>query len=169
MKKQLKNCLLLSKVSFFKKEKLLIQFFFFLAYTFYSQPIANYIYNGGFELKNNCIITDINSVKYWRSIDSVSGGNVQFYSTCFPNVPTGGLTYQWPRTGNNFCYPTFLCEPPQCSSYRGYARNRLKANLVAGKTYCVKFYVNIGNPATYGIDGFGAYFGVTTNRGGQFP
>src|SRR5690606_33046643 len=29
----------------------------------------------------------------------------------------------------------------------------------AGKTYCVKFYVNISNPSTYGIDGFGAYFG----------
>jgi hypothetical protein len=31
--------------------------------------------------------------------------------------------------------------------------------LQSGITYCVKFYVCVGNPATYGIDGFGAYFG----------
>jgi hypothetical protein len=28
-----------------------------------------------------------------------------------------------------------------------------------GKVYCVKFYVNIFNPSTYGMDGFAAYFG----------
>ncbi|MBX3163413.1 MAG: T9SS type A sorting domain-containing protein [Bacteroidetes bacterium] len=29
----------------------------------------------------------------------------------------------------------------------------------AGKTYCVRFHVNITDNSTYGIDGFGAYFG----------
>jgi len=127
-----------------------------------NSQIANYVNNGGFEQYHNCLIPVINSVKYWRSIDSSISANVGFYSTCFPNVPSGSLTYQWPRTGQNFCYPTFLCQPPQCSSYRGYARNRLKTNLVTGKTYCVKFYVCVGNPASYGIDGFGAYFGDNT-------
>lgn len=157
---KLKNLTYLTTNFFFIKCKLIFQLsFLFTFISIKSQNIANYINNGGFEQYHNCIITDINSVKYWRSIDSISWGNVGFYSTCFPNVPSGWLTYQWPRSGQNFCYPTFLCQPPQCSSNRGYARNRLKANLIAGKTYCVKFYVNIGNPATYGIDGFGAYFG----------
>ncbi len=40
-----------------------------------------------------------------------------------------------------------------------YTKNRLKANLQIGKTYCVKFYVNISNKSPYAIDGFGAYFG----------
>mgnify|MGYP000523306439 CR=1 FL=1 len=127
-----------------------------------NSQIANYVNNGGFEQYHNCLLPGINSVKYWRSIDSSISANIGFYSTCFPNVPSGGLTYQWPRTGQNFCYPTFLCQPPQCASYRGYARNRLKTNLVTGKTYCVKFYVCVGNPASYGIDGFGAYFGDNT-------
>ncbi|MBK7311459.1 MAG: hypothetical protein IPI93_11900 [Sphingobacteriaceae bacterium] len=97
-------------------------------------------------------------MKHWRSIDSTMSANVAFYSTCFPNVPYS-LTFQWPRTGNNFCYGAFLCQPPQCQPQnRGYLRNRLKANLQSGKTYCVKFYVSIGNPSSYGIDGFAAHF-----------
>jgi hypothetical protein len=41
-------------------------------------------------------------------------------------------------------------------------RNRLKANLQTGKEYCVKFYVNIRDNASYGIDGMGAFFGDNT-------
>jgi hypothetical protein len=137
--------------------------FFFISFGLSSlltsgQQIANYVTNGSFEDKWNCSIPLLNTAKHWRSIDSSLSANVAFYSTCFPNVPYS-LTFQWPRTGNNFCYASFLCQPPQCPTQnRGYLRNRLKANLQSGKTYCVKFYVCIGNPATYGIDGFGAYF-----------
>jgi hypothetical protein len=35
----------------------------------------------------------------------------------------------------------------------------MKGNLQMGKVYCVKFYANIFNPSTYGMDGFAAYFG----------
>ncbi len=130
-----------------------------LCFKFSCGQIANHVNNGSFEDKWNCLIPSVTTVKYWRSIDSSVSSGVGFYSTCFPNVPSGWLTYQWPRTGENFIYPGLLCQPPQCTSYRGYARNRLKANLNPGKIYCIKFYVCVGNPSSYGIDGIGAYFG----------
>ena len=103
----------------------------------------------------------LNKAKYWRSIDSVTA--IPFiYSTCsgIANVPLN-TTYQWPKKGSNYSGCTIYCPPPSCNiNYnRGYFRNRLKQTLQSGKIYCVKFYVNIYNVATYGIDGFGAYFG----------
>jgi hypothetical protein len=123
--------------------------------------IANYISNGSFEQLNPCTQIALYVAKYWRPIDSAAFSNVRLYSTCYPNVPSGGLTYQYPRTGNSFGLGTLLCQPPYCSvnSNRGYFRNRLKSNLIAGKTYCVKFYVNVSDASTYGISSIGAFFG----------
>ncbi len=128
----------------------------------YSQ-IANYISNGSFEQTYNCLIPVINSVKYWRSIDSSQSANVGLFGTCFNTIPYGINTYQYTRSGNNHLTSSFYCQSPfpacQPNASRGYLRNRLKSNLIAGKTYCVKFYVNISNPSTYGISSIGAYFG----------
>lgn len=125
------------------------------------QQIANYISNGGFEQYYNCTIPVLTSVKSWRSIDSSMSANLAYYNVCHPNIPYGTLTFQWPRSGNALALGSFLCQPPQCQGItnRGYMRNRLKANLIAGKTYCVKFYANISNPASYGLSSMGAYFG----------
>jgi hypothetical protein len=38
-------------------------------------------------------------------------------------------------------------------------RNKLKSNLINGKTYCVKFYVNVSEYSAYSINKIGAYFG----------
>ena len=128
-----------------------------------SQNISNYINNGSFELQHNCLVPYISTAKYWRPVDSLTG-NVDFNSTCFPNVPYGTYGFQWARSGQNYGLTGFLCQPPACSnSYnRGYFRNRLKTTLQAGKTYCVKFYINISDNSSYAIDGFGAYFGDNT-------
>jgi hypothetical protein len=123
---------------------------------------GNYVKNGSFEDYYSCYLPNhIGVAKGWRTIDSSLYGPQQFLSTCYPNVPYNGFGFQWPRTGENLCGASFLCEGTLCSvsGDRGYIRNRLKSNLIQGKIYCVKFYVNINNNSQYGIDGFGAYFG----------
>ncbi|MDO8999912.1 MAG: T9SS type A sorting domain-containing protein [Bacteroidota bacterium] len=157
----IKNSLYLNNVFFFlKKKRLFIQFFLFLFITnIRSQQIANYITNGGIENYYNCG-NSIVVAKGWRSIDSTYFNGILYCNTCFPNVPNNGLTYQWPHSGNAFLQATFLCQPPQCmvNPNRGYFRNRLKSTLVFGKTYCVKLYVNVSNPSSYGISNIGIFF-----------
>jgi hypothetical protein len=136
-----------------------------LFYSFFLKAqIANYISNGSFEQITNCNFpNDFKKVKSWRSIDSVSYGNIIYQNVCYTFVPNGIFGYQWSRTGNAHVITSPLCVPPACGpNNRGYARNRLKSTLIAGKTYCVKFYVNISDNSSYGIDAFGAYFGDNT-------
>jgi hypothetical protein len=157
---KLKSLLYLNNFLLVKKRQLLLLLSFIFFITFLkSQTIANYITNGGFENYYSCGIA-LEKAKGWRSIDSSGSGSVLYCNTCLPNVPNNSYTYQWPHSGNSFVQTSFLCQPPQCSVYpnRGYFRNRLKANLVGGKTYCVKLYVNISDPSTYGISNIGLFF-----------
>jgi hypothetical protein len=150
-------------IKFLKGSKYILVLTTFLNLNFSKAQIANYIQNGGFEQTNNCLIPVINSVKFWRSIDSSMSANVGLYGSCFSTMPQGTLTYQLTKNGNYHCISSFYCQSPfpacQPNASRGYLRNRLKSTLIAGKTYCVKFYVNISNPSTYGISSMGAYFG----------
>ena len=165
----LKKCLLPNKnyLGFFKKQLkciLMLQLFFCVSSN--KAQITNYVNNGSFENIYNCNWPyGVDKAKYWRSVDSTSNGG-NHYSTCNTSniVPFDGIRYQWPRTGAAYILCGYYCPPPTCTSInnRGYQRNRLKATLQAGKTYCVKFYINIGNVSSMGIDGFGAYFGDNT-------
>lgn len=134
----------------------------FLVFPFIMKSqIANYVTNGGFELRYNCNQPDdLGKAKGWRTIDSISYGNSAYCSTCYSTVPYTPVGFQYPRSGDAFAGADALCQPTFCATWnsRGYLRNRLKANLQNGKTYCVKFYVNVTNDCSYGIDGFGAHF-----------
>jgi len=94
------------------------------------------------------------NAKQWLSIDSISYGGV-YLNVCNSQIPSNANGFQYPKTGNGAMISTFYCF--QCG--RGYLKNRLKATLLAGKRYCVKFHVNISNMSPRGMDGFGAYFG----------
>ena len=160
----LKNSLYLTTNNFFLlKRKLLTQFSFLFIINFVqSQSIANYIYNGGFEQLYNCNAPDnVNKIKGWRSIDSVTYGNILIANNCYSNTPYTYFGFEYPKSGNGFGIFGALCQPNLCATNnsRGYFRNRLKANLIAGKTYCVKFYVNISENSSVGIDALGIYFG----------
>jgi hypothetical protein len=147
------------------KERNFCSFFamvLFFPLSFFSQ-IANYVGNGSFEVTFSCSSL-ISQAKYWNAVDSVNGGFSPIISSCYGAVPLNNVHYQWPRTGNNYIRSGFFCQPPTCSPEvnRLYLRNRLRVKLQAGVNYCVKYYVNIDNTSTYGIDGFGAYFGDNT-------
>jgi hypothetical protein len=152
----LKNWLYRSK----KKIKSKVIFILLLNFNLMGAQIANYITNGGLEQYYTCG-NQLVHAKGWRSIDSSYFGGVLYSALCYSSVPYNGFTYQFPRTGNAFAQFGVLCQPPQCNplSTRSYARNRLKATLIAGKTYCVKFFVNVSNPSTYGVSNVGVYFG----------
>jgi hypothetical protein len=131
----------------------------FFNISFYGQ-ITNYIANGSFEDNYFCIGSNyytILNVKSWLSIDSlgVIGNAGVYFGTCNSTVPLNGLTYQFPKSGSAYLLSTLYWN----GMLRSYPKNRLKQPLQLGKTYCVKFYVNITNTSTYGMDGFGIYFG----------
>ncbi|HQQ93560.1 MAG TPA: T9SS type A sorting domain-containing protein [Bacteroidia bacterium] len=137
--------------------------FLFQYYFVKAQPV-NFVGNGSFEELIDCSWPPhLVKVKYWRSIDSVSWSPF-ICSTCagLSNAPWNANTFQVARTGNNYGVATFFCDEAfSCTSFnsRIYFRNRLKAPLQSGHTYCVKFYVNIANTSTFASDGFAAYFG----------
>lgn len=127
------------------------------------QQIANYVKNGGFEEYWTCSLPNhFNLAKSWRTIDSIPNGS-SYFSTCsaINNIPSNGFTYQLPKSGNAYVGFTAFCMNGFCNSTfnRNYLRTRLKTNLQNGKTYCIKFYYNLSDNSTYGIDGLGIYFG----------
>ncbi len=159
MNGSLKNFLLLNKFEYllFYKKKL-VAFYFFLLYfiNINGQQFANHITNGSFEYYYNCFGSfAAGATKGWLAIDSnsICGG---LNSICNNRVPLNSNTYQFPRTGKACMINSIFC-PNVCP--RGYPKNRLKQNLQFGKTYCVKFFVNICNTSPRGIDGVAIYFG----------
>jgi hypothetical protein len=159
MKALLKNWLLpINCNNFFTKKQvaLLCSLFFYIS----KAQIANYVNNGSFEVPK---YTNAQKAKFWEAIDTTKYVGVM-YSAIIPPylVPASGPTYQWPRTGNSWFGSTLFFKPNSPQTIRGYPRNTLKGTLQTGKTYCVKFYCNISNNSTYGVDGLGAYFGDNT-------
>ena len=133
-----------------------------LSVRLHAQNIANFIGNGSFEqFALNCTSNELKAAKYWNSIDSINNNGGGLFSYCNGSVPNQANTeYQLPRTGNVFSGTTFYYH--NYLKERHYLKNRLKNNLVNGKLYCVKFYVNIMNTSSLGSDGFGIYFGNET-------
>src|SRR5690606_24317594 len=66
--------------------------------------------------------------------------------------------FQIPRSGNNMIGSQFFCS--HCSGLtRWYPRNRLKAILEKGKTYCARYFVVNTNNSPVGIDSYSMLFG----------
>jgi len=129
----------------------------------YYAQIANYVYNGGFEEKYNCNYpNELSRAKGWNSIgsDTMKSGGLLYSINCFSNAPLSSSGYQFPYNGHTYCRITLFCTNP-CFMHqsRQSPKNRLKSNLEAGKTYCVKMYVNLQNTSPYAIKDLAIYFG----------
>lgn len=128
---------------------------------FFAQGIANYVNNGGFEKCRRCSATPfVIRAKYWDGIDT-NKYSYQLLSRILAPflVPNSSYTSQNTRHGNNYIISTVFYQPYTPYSSRGYPRNTLKQQLSPGETYCVKFYYNITDKSSYGINSLGAYFG----------
>jgi hypothetical protein len=140
-----------------------------------SSQIANYVSNGSLEKHQTCSNTSsltgyiVNAVD-WFGVGVYNADKYCHY--CSATVPNNGFFRNYPRTDSAYVLYDVFCL--SCASYsnRTYVRNKLKSNLVAGKIYCVKFYVNIGENAGLTIDKIGAHFGdasIDTIKKGQIP
>jgi hypothetical protein len=161
----LKNCLYPNNFieSVNRKRRHFLPLLLFFSFNSKSQILANYVSNGGFEDHWSCSFpNDINKVKSWRSIDSTYTSISNFYSACpgLSIVPYSPQGFQFARSGNSYAGFVVYCLNGGCNNNinRSYARNRLKATLQSGKTYCLKFYCNVTNYSTCGVDGIGAFF-----------
>jgi len=156
--KKRSKSLLLPKINFL--------FLFILIPFVHNSQIANYVRNGGFEDRYGCTLpNELNQAKGWNLIgsDTTKFGGFLYSITCYSNVPLSGSGFQYPRNGDSFYRLQAYCTNPcQVEDSRLYPKNRLKANLIAGKTYCVKMYVNLQNTSPYAIKDLAIYFGNNT-------
>jgi hypothetical protein len=155
MIKPLKNWLLQSKLTCSSKQgKLMLALFF---YSLNTLGQVNYVNNPSFETITTPSPNFVSKLQFWNSLDTTQPGAAGNYYN-FPNTPVG---YCPARTGIVKIRTTFHCTPSTCTytNSRLYPRNRLKATLTSGVTYCVKMYVSLQDICPYAIDALQIYFG----------
>lgn len=92
------------------------------------------------------------SPDYWNSDAALSAYRVS----------NNAFGYQPAKTGRSYAGISAAFFDPSPTNAREYIETRLDSPLVAGKKYCVQFYVNLGDPSEYATDGMGAYLSVDT-------
>jgi hypothetical protein len=125
---------------------------------------VNYVLNPSFEEHTQCPDQwdQIKYAKYWSPIDTTAVDpfcSADYCNTCsssyFTSIPSNGSFYQWPRTGNGMIQHMmyyYMSEPS-----RDYSQGRLRSTLIAGKSYCVTFFVNLEEISEYAVNHIGAY------------
>ena len=132
---------------------------------------SNLIPNPGFEADTACPYTAgqvyfatpwFQPNYYFGTVTSACSSDL--YNECAPYGPTsvpknnslGG--YQPPKSGAGYC--GFEVKNPGATTSREYIETSLDSSLIAGKTYCVEFYVALCDTVKYAISNIGAYFSV---------
>jgi hypothetical protein len=134
---------------------------------------VNYVKNPSFEEFSKCPDNwnEIYLANSWRNAtDSTLKFGVEYYNVCgndsFDNVlhiPFNSSFYQFPKTGNGMVGAVFLFNktipPPSPSpfNYRDNLQGHLVSSLINGKTYCVRFWVNLAEASGYAQNKLGAY------------
>ena len=136
----------------------------------------NLIYNGSFEQHDSCPdnFDQIRTAKHWDAIDTnYVWGDSAFYSlteqypeyinicgTGAGSAPRNGYFYQYPRTGNGMVQSAMFNDYFYAHTgydFFNYTQGRLSTHLLAGKSYCVTFYLVKEEASQYSIDKIGAY------------
>ena len=143
------------------------------------QAQVNFVLNSSLETYSRCptFYDQIKYANYWNGIDSTwdPADSASAYLYCLPeycNTCSGNLRcasplnerfYQYPRTGNGMAQLTmFFDESYTTRLNRDYMQGRLNTNLMAGKSYCITFYVNFAGAFSsiasgYAVDHIGVY------------
>jgi gliding motility-associated-like protein len=144
--------------------------FFYFIINLNSLFSQNLVPNSSFEIYDTCPYIDIiENAPPWYTPTNTSSN--LFNSCAQPNPPGYGVPYNWgyqyPRTGFGYSgIAVFSDYQKECD----YISVKLDSTLVAGKTYCIGFYVSFAmrdsTPTYYGsmyaIDRMGAYLSDTT-------
>ncbi len=131
---------------------------------------VNLVRNGSFEQYSSCPngIDQIKKAIFWQTTDSLpftSSCSPEYCNTCANavtsgvSVPSNGIYYHYPRSGNGMVQANMYFD----SSYfgetaqRNYTQGHLYGSLIAGKNYCITFYVTLAQASAYANNHIGAY------------
>jgi hypothetical protein len=123
----------------------------------------NLVPNPSFEVFSSCpnAISQIYKATYWIQ---PTANDPDYYNACYSGSPNGSVDvphnfqgFQNARSGNAYagiaCYYGF--------DSRDYIEVPLTETLVAGRKYCVTFYVSLSDSSWDGISPIGTYFSNT--------
>lgn len=137
--------------------------------------ITNYVKNPSFEAYSTCPdeINQIVRAKYWSCAVDTEGipwFAPELYHSCsgvsMPvrcAVPNNTVGYQYPHLGNAYLGAHFYYDktpPPPAglsTNWRDYAQGHLHQPLVAGKSYCISFWLVLAETSGYAHNSIGAY------------
>jgi len=147
-------------------KRIILFTFYFLLFIFYSKAQVNLVPNPSFEQLDSCP-TSINQIMYaspwFQPFTDLSGNpnsSTDLFSTCCSNnscsVPINFAGTQQPKSGNSYVGLNLYFTPS--SVYREYIENILNDTLSNGKTYCIDFYISLGDNSKWAISNIGAYF-----------
>jgi hypothetical protein len=125
----------------------------------------NLVPNPSFENHSACpaSLSEFSKCDSWYAVVE----SPDYFNACSPTstynagIPQNCLGWQNARTGN--AYAGIATGPlnDTSNSQREYIGCRLNDTLIAGKKYCVEFYVSLSDSSMWGIDRLGIYFSST--------
>lgn len=120
----------------------------------------NLVQNYSFENITSCNFTNagINNGFCPPWVSATLGGSPDLYNQCCTNAfttPFNVYGFQYAKTGVGYVGIASF------TNYREYIEGMLLDSLVAGKKYCVEFFISQADSFRYAIDGFGAYLSNT--------
>ena len=144
-----------------------------------AQVQVNYVLNPSFE-SHSRVPTKVDEIKfanYWSPIDTAATSFADTFGNpnCTPEyistlsnsseagAPDNSRFHQYPRVGTGMAQVQMYFDESFSDPYkRDYLQGRLARTLIAGKSYCVTFFVSFNgsqafNPSGYAVDHIGAY------------
>jgi hypothetical protein len=142
---------------------------------------VNLVHNGSFEQYSSCPtgIDQIRKAMFWNTIDTVAIDpfcTPEYCNACADaattgiGIPLGSGYNHYPRTGNGMVESNMYFDNSFSSTVlpsRNYTQGKLSQNLIAGKNYCVTFYVTLCQISLYACDHIGAYLDNGSIDSGQ--
>ena len=144
----------------------------------YTEAQTNFVKNGDLELYSKCPDdwNEIYLANFWRNAtDSLMKDSygMEYYNACGNtsfdgalHIPLNFYFWQYPRSGNGMAGALFYYDKsgggstptdPLPFNYRDCLQGHLYKPLIAGKSYCVSFWVNMAEVSGYGHNKLGAY------------
>jgi gliding motility-associated-like protein len=165
-----------------RKVKLVLLFLYVGIHALQAQ---NLVPNGSFEFFVMCpegVSYDDRYLKYATPWNCPTNTSPDFFHKCNnttpeknAGVPKNIRGFQYANYGNGYAGFFVRSGTDPQNSFREYIQTPLKNILVAGRSYCVSFYINLGdakNANIYGSDDVGVYFSDTAlkdNTNGPLP
>lgn len=137
-----------------------------LSFSFLFSFSQNLVPNPSFELLDTCPYNQgqIYFAPTWYQPVHDGSGNVNtysssdYYNACsgLMGVPNNVGGFQYARTGNAYAGIFFYAN----NATREYLETKLLDTMIAGKKYCVEFYVSLANICTVATDDLHIYFSI---------